>query len=123
MNVQGKEIVINMKTIIFMDYHKLALEYLIPEQITPLKYKMSMIFKDFLKYKLWKYELHKDLDNRCMAQGERVCLNLSFLVAVKQFTPVNLVMCIDNPLDYLDPELRKGVLESQAYSLLMSGDI
>ena len=47
----------------YMDYQKLADEYLSLHEITPLKHKMALIFRSFLKYKLWKYEQHKNLDN------------------------------------------------------------
>lgn len=82
MENQRKEILIDNKLIVFMNYAKLADEYLSSEQITALKYKMALIFRNFLKYKMWKYELHQNLDNSCMALGERVCLNLAFLVDI-----------------------------------------
>ena len=103
-----------------MDYQKLAHDYFLADQITALKYKMAFVFRDFLKYKMWKYELHQDLDNSCIALGERVCLNLAFLVAVQQFkTDIHIDINI-NPLDFIDSELRKGVSESQDYKDLMS---
>lgn len=115
-----KIIIINFKSITSMDYEKLAHEYLQADQIAPLKYKMSLIFRDFLKYKMWKYELHKDLDNSCIALGERFCLNLAFLVAIQRFeTDIHIDINI-NPLDFIDPELKKGVSESQAYKELMT---
>jgi hypothetical protein len=103
-----------------MDYQKLADEYLPVDKIAPLRYKMSLIFHDFLKYKVWKYELHKHLDNSCMALGERVCLNLAFLVAIQQLEADIHIDININPLDFIDSELRRSVSESQVYKSLMS---
>lgn len=92
-----------------MDYELIAYHLLAPAQINNLKYKMIIIFKALLKYKLWKYELHKDLDGNCLAMGEKVCLNLSFIIAVRQ------ILNITKPLDYsiasglLDSELKQGL--------------
>lgn len=91
-----------------MDYELIAYHLLAPAQINNIKYKMLIIFKSLLKYKLWKYELHKDLDGRCLAMGEKVCLNLSFVIAVRD------MLNITEPLDYsivtgLDKELRQGL--------------
>tara|TARA_R110000737_G_scaffold320244_1_gene331673 strand:+ start:123 stop:461 length:339 start_codon:yes stop_codon:yes gene_type:complete len=103
-----------------MDYQRLADEYFSPDQLMSLKYKMTLVFRDFLKYKIWKYEKHKDLDYSCMALSERVCLNLAFLVAIKQFE-IDIQIDVNiNPLDFIDSELRKGVSESQDYTKLMS---
>ena len=102
---------INVKSFIFMDYKKIAHQYLAVNQLTALKYNMSLIFLDLLKYKVWKYDLHKDLDNSCIALGERVCLNLSFLSAIQKIETVKLSLPEDNILDYLDAELRQGVSE------------
>lgn len=94
-----------------MDYELVAAQLLAPAQINNLKYKMLIIFKALLKYKLWKYELHKDLDTGCIAMGEKVCVNLSFIIAVKQ------MLNIFEPLDYsiasalLDKELKQGLGE------------
>tara|TARA_B100000809_G_scaffold266679_1_gene330672 strand:- start:553 stop:972 length:420 start_codon:yes stop_codon:yes gene_type:complete len=119
MKNQRKEILVNHKSIIFMDYQKVAHEYFSPDQIMSLKYKMTLVFRDFLKYKIWKYEKHKDLDYSCMALGERVCLNLAFLVAIKQFE-IDIQIDINiNPLDFIDSELRKGVSESLDYRRLV----
>lgn len=118
MKNQRKEILIDNKLIVFMNYQKLSDEYLPVDKIAPLKHKMSLIFQDFLKFKMWKYEQHKDLDNSCMAAGERVCLNLAFLVAMKQVEAEIHIDININPLDFIDPELRKGVSESKAYSQL-----
>ena len=98
-----------------MDYNKLAQQYLRPEQIIPLKYKVLLIFREFLKYKIWKYEMHKDLNNSCMAMGERVCLNIAFLTAIQKLEIVNLSPPSLNLLDLLDRELKRGVSESGAY--------
>ena len=123
MKNQRKEILIDNKSIVFMDYQKLADEYFSPDQIMTLKYKMTLVFRDFLKYKDWKYELHKDLNTGCMALGERVCLNLAFLVVAQQFkTDIHIDVNI-NPLDFLDLELSKGVSESSSYKNIMSVDI
>tara|TARA_R110000744_G_scaffold26224_1_gene64698 strand:- start:456 stop:827 length:372 start_codon:yes stop_codon:yes gene_type:complete len=123
MKNQKKEILVDNKSIIFMDYQKLADEYLPTEQITALKYKMALVLRDFLKYKMWKYEQHQDLDNSCIAHGERVCLNLTFLVAMKQVEADIHIKLTTNPLDFIDPELRRGVSESLAYKDLMSVDL
>ena len=94
-----------------MDYEKVAQEYLPPDKFMSLKYKMTLVFRDFLKYKIWKYEQHKDLDSSCMAAGERVCLNLVFLVAIQRFeTDIHIDINI-NPLDFIDSELKQGVSE------------
>jgi hypothetical protein len=106
-----------------MDYQRLAHEYLTINQLTQLKYKMSLIFLDFLKFKMWKYELHMDLDNSCMALGERVCLNLAFLIAIQEIETVKLSLSSENVLDYLDAELRRGVSESLFYRELISATI
>ncbi len=92
-----------------MDYEAVATQLFAPAQIHKLKYKMLLIFKALLKYKLWKYELHKDLDTGCIAMGEKVCVNLSFIIATRQ------ILNITEPLDYnvslalLDKELRQGL--------------
>jgi len=117
------EMKINVKSFIFMDYQKLAHKYLSSDKITPLKYKMTLIFRDFLKYKMWKYELHQNLDNSCMALGERVCLNLAFLVAIQKFKTVKLSLPGENVLGFLDAELRRGVSESLFYKELVSATI
>ena len=94
-----------------MDYELIAAQLLAPAQINNLKYKMLLVFKSLLKYKLWKYELHKDLDGSCMALGEKVCLNLSFIIAVRK------ILNITESLDYsvamvlLDSEIRQGLNE------------
>lgn len=106
-----------------MDYQKVADEYFSPDQIMSLKYKMTLVFRDFLKYKMWKYELHKDLDNSCMAAGERVCLNLAFLVAIRPLDVVEFSIPAGGFLGFLDVELRQGVSESQFYRELVSATI
>lgn len=94
-----------------MDYELIAHQLLAPAQINNLKYKMLLVFKALLKHKLWKYELHKDLNGSCLAMGEKVCLNLSFVIAVRQ------MLNVTEPLDYsvacglLDDELRQGLVE------------
>jgi len=119
MKNQRKKILIDNKYIVFMDYEKVAHEYLSPNKLLSLKFKMSLIFCDFLKYKIWKYEQHKYLDSTCMALGERVCLNLAFLIAIQQFeTDIHIDINI-NPLGFIDSKLRLGVSESQAYKNLM----
>jgi hypothetical protein len=106
-----------------MNYQKLADEYLSSEQITALQYKIALIFRNFLKYKMWKYELHQNLDNSCMALGERVCLNLAFLVAIQPFEMVEFSITAGDPLGFLDVELRQGVSESLFYRELVSATI
>jgi len=103
-----------------MDYQRLADEYFSPDQLMSLKYKMTLIFRDFLKYKMWKYDQHEDLNNNCMAAGERVCLNLAFLVAIQQLEADIHIDININPLNFIDSELRRGVSESQVYKSLMS---
>lgn len=99
------------KQLTTMDYERVASQLFAPAQINNLKYKMLLVFKSLLKYKLWKYELHKDLDSSCMALGEKVCLNLSFIIAARQ------ILNITEPVDYsvamslLDTELRQGLNE------------
>jgi hypothetical protein len=99
------------KQLIAMDYELIANQFFAPAQINDLKYKMLVIFKALLKHKLWKYELHKDLDGNCLAMGEKVCLNLSFVIAVRK------MLNVTEPLDYsvasglLDAELKQGLNE------------
>lgn len=97
------------KQLIAMDYELIARQLLAPAQINNLKYKMLIIFKTLLKYKLWKFELHKDLDVGCIAMGEKVCINLSFIIAVRK------MLNVTEPVDYsvaiglLDSKLRQGL--------------
>ncbi len=114
---------INVKSFIFMDYQKVAHDYFSSDKIKSLKYKMTLVFRDFLKFKVWKYEQHKDLDSSWMALGERVCLNLAFLVAIQKFDTVKISLPEENVLDYLDAELRQGVSESLFYRELVSATI
>lgn len=92
-----------------MDYELVAHQLLAPAQINNLKYKMLHVFKSLLKYKLWKYELHKDLNGSSLAMGEKVCLNLSFIIAARK------MLNITEPLDYsiasgfLDNKLKQGL--------------
>jgi len=123
MKKTNEEILIDHKSILFMDYQKIAHQYLAVNHLTALKYNMSLIFLDLLKYKMWKYDLHKDLDNSFIALGERVCLNLSFLIAIQKIETVKLSLPEDNILDYLDAELRQGVSESLFYKELGSATI
>ena len=103
--------ILTSKSLVAMDYELIAAQLLAPAQINNLKYKMLLVFKSLLKYKLWKYELHKDLDGSCMALGEKVCLNLSFIIAVRK------ILNITESLDYsvamvlLDSEIRQGLNE------------
>jgi hypothetical protein len=91
-----------------MDYELVARQLFAPAQINNLKYKMLFVFKSLLKYKLWKYELHKDLDGSCMALGEKVCLNLSFIITARQL--LNITESIDYcvAISLLDTELQIG---------------
>lgn len=114
---------INVKSFISMDYQKIAHLYLTANQLMPLKNDMSLIFLDFLKYKMWKYDLHKGLDNSCITLGEKACLNIAFLVAIQKFITVKLSLPEENILDYLDAELRLGVSESLFYRELVSATI
>ena len=114
---------INVKSFISMDYQKIAHLYLTANQLMSLKYDMSLIFLDLLKYKMWKYDLHRDLDNSCIALGEKVCLNIAFIVAIQKFKTVKLSLPEENVLDYLDSELRRGVFESLFYRELVSATI
>ncbi|WP_157443063.1 hypothetical protein [Colwellia piezophila] len=123
MKVNRRNRLIDYKSIVFMDYQKIAHEYFTANEIAELKYKMTLIFRDFLKYKMWKYELHQNLDNSCMALGERVCLNLSFVIAIQKIETVKLSLPEENILDYLDAELRQGVSESLFYRELISATI
>jgi hypothetical protein len=94
-----------------MDYESVAVQLFTPAQINNIKYKMLHIFKALLKHKLWKYELHKDLDGSCLAMGEKVCLNLAFTITVRR------MLKITEPLDYsvasglLDKELKQGLAD------------
>lgn len=114
-----RKVVIDNKSIIFMDYKKLALEYLSRNQRAELEHTIDLIFRDFLRYKLFKYELHKDLDNSNMALGERVCVNLAFLIAIRRFVVIEFLIPAKNCLSFLDVELRKGVSESLFYKELV----
>jgi len=114
---------INVKSFISMDYQKIAHLYLTANQLMSLKYDMSLIFLDLLKYKMWKYDLHRDLDNSCIALGEKVCLNIAFIVAIQKFKTVKLSLPEENVLDYLDSELRRGVFESLFYRELLAATI
>lgn len=92
-----------------MDYELVAAQLLAPAQINNLKYKILHIFKALLKHKTWKYELHKGLDTGCIAMGEKVCINLAFIIVVRQ------MLNVTEPLDYrvasglLDCELKQGL--------------
>ena len=122
MNSQDKHFFIkNMlsnKQLTTIDYERVACQLFAPAQINHLKYKMLLVFRSLLKYKLWKYELHKDLDNSHMALGEKVCLNLSFFIAARQL--LNITEPIDYCVasDFLDKELTLGLNEylSNLYS-------
>ena len=102
---------ISFKQLIAMDYESLAIKLFAPAQINNIKYKMLHIFKALLKHKLWKYELHKDLDGSLSAMGEKVCLNLSFIITARR------ILNITESLDYsiasglLDKELKQGLSE------------
>jgi len=99
----------SMKQLITMDYEVVALTLFAPEQLNYIKYKMLLVFRALLKHKMWKYELHKDLNGDCLAMGEKVCLNLSFIIVARK------MLNISEPLDYsiagglLDKELRQGL--------------
>ena len=99
------------KSLVAMNYELVAAQLFAPAEINNLKYKMLLIFKALLKHKPWKFELHNDLDGSCLAMGEKVCLNLSFIIAARQ------MLNITEPIDYrvatdlLDAELRQGLSE------------
>jgi hypothetical protein len=94
-----------------MDYELVARHLFAPAQINNLKYKMLLVFKSLLKYKLWKYELHKDLDGSCMALGEKVCLNLSFIIAARRMLNITEPFDYDVAMGILDSELQLGLNE------------
>lgn len=97
------------KSLIYMDYELVAYHLLAPAQINNLKYKMLLIFKSLLKYKTWKYELHKDLDGNCLAMGEKVCLKLSFIIAVRKMLNVNESVDYSIAMGLLDGGLKQGL--------------
>lgn len=102
---------ISIKQLTTMDYELVATKLFAPAQINNLKYKMLLVFKSLLKYKLWKYELHKDLDGSCMALGEKVCLNLSFIIAARQMLTITKLLDYDVAMGILDSELQLGLNE------------
>jgi len=97
------------KQLTTIDYELLAHQLFAPAQINNLKYKMLLVFKSLLKYKLWKYELHKDLDGSCIALGEKVCLNLSFIIAARQILNITESLDCSIAMGLLDTELRQGL--------------
>lgn len=68
--------------------------------------KAYRLFAAFLKYKPHKQKLHADLDWQNMALGERVCLNLAYLLS-DSTNDIDVLPA----LSLLDSELRKGVIE------------
>ena len=84
---------------------------------------MTLVFRDFLKSKIWKYEQHKNLDNSSITFGERICFNLAFIIAIQKIETIKLSLPLHNILDYLDAELRQGVSESLFYKELGSATI
>ena len=102
---------LSCREFIFMDYEELAGRLLTPDQNSLIKSEMFRIFKKFLKYKEWKYQLHKDMDGTLMALGERACLNLSFLLAIRQVLDIDIPLDLAGYSGHMDGELRKGVNE------------
>lgn len=101
-----------------MNYEPVACQLFAPAQINHLKYKMLLVFRSLLKYKLWKYELHKNLDSSCIAVGEKVCLNLAFIIAARRM--LNITESIDYcvAMSLLDNKLRYGFSEYCNYNTL-----
>lgn len=97
--------------LITMDYESVAIKLFAPAQINNIKYKMLHIFKALLKHKLWKYELHKDLDGSCLAMGEKVCLNLSFIITARRMLNVTEALDYSVASGLLDKELKQGLSE------------
>ncbi|WNC72502.1 hypothetical protein RGQ13_00585 [Thalassotalea psychrophila] len=83
-------IYVDTKKLVTMDYEKISQDLLTPEQILPLKYKMSFVFARLLKNKRWKWAMHRDLDGSKMAAYELACLNVAFLVGVRQVLKIDL---------------------------------
>lgn len=94
-----------------MDYEFVAAQLLAPAQINNNTYKMLIIFKSLLKYKLWKYELHKNLDTSCIAMDEKVCINLTFIIAIRQIFNMTEPVNYGVDIGLLDKELRQELSE------------
>lgn len=99
------------KSLIYMDYEFVAAQLLAPAQINNNTYKMLIIFKSLLKYKLWKYELHKNLDTSCIAMDEKVCINLTFIIAIRQIFNMTEPVNYGVDIGLLDKELRQELSE------------
>lgn len=92
--------------------YAMAIEQQIPKnQLIAFRYKVAITFRSLLKYKPWKFALYSDLDWSKMALGERICLNLAYIVVTSQQTNENMEPDISHVTQLLDKQLRQGVLE------------
>jgi len=62
-----------------------------------------------LSRKTWKIEAHKDLNPNTMAAGERICLVMLILFAVRKVLNLNLPAVFDAPYGRLDEELKQVI--------------
>ncbi len=68
-------------------------------------------FHKILQYKPHKLRIHHDLDPKLMAAGERFCLGLSLVFAMRKATDLDLPIVMDSPYGWTDKETRKGLSE------------
>ena len=67
------------------------------------------IFQTLLRHKPGKGKVHRNLEARFMAGGERVCLGYAFVFAIRQVLGLDIPAVFDSPYMFLDSELRRGL--------------
>lgn len=68
-----------------------------------------LIFQTILSLKPGKIDLHRDLNSRIMAAGERICLGYALAFAVRGALKLDIPVVFDSPYARLDEELCKGL--------------
>ena len=94
-----------------VNYAKAIEQHIPKNQLMAFRYKVAMAFRTLLKYKPWKFALYSGLDWSRMALGERTCLNLAYIVVSRQQSNENMEPDISHVTQFLDKQLRQGVLE------------
>jgi hypothetical protein len=69
------------------------------------------IFHNILHHKPHKIRVHHNLNPKLMAAGERFCLGLSLVFAVRKSTNLALPVVMESPYGWIDAEARKGLSE------------